>query len=231
MLLNREQACFLPEAADFIVATTEACYDLSQPLSSHTYTRGLQDLAKELNVWIASGVHELPGSEDDEAIKSESKQGKKVFNTYVAIDPQGELVTSYRKVRIGDDIMVLVCLSRKLNRIGAQIHLFDVALKDPTAPSPAPNPDGSLPSIPRRGESERMLAGNKIQDPVNMGPGIGNVGLEICYDLRFPEMHGILVDRGAGTLVFPSAFTLKTGRDHWGESTSRECCDKPCLLR
>jgi predicted amidohydrolase len=76
-----------------------------------------------------------------------------------------------------------------------------------------------------------MLAGNKIEDPVNMDPGIGNVGLEICYDLRFPEMHGILVDRGAGTLVFPSAFTLKTGRDHWGESTSRECCDKPCLLR
>lgn len=108
MLLNREQACFLPEAADFIVATTEACYDLSQPLSSHTYTRGLQDLAKELNVWIASGVHELPGSEDDEAIKSESKQGKKAFNTYVAIDPQGELVTSYRKVRIDDDIMMLV---------------------------------------------------------------------------------------------------------------------------
>ena len=108
MLLNREQACFLPEAADFIVATTEACYDFSQPLSSHTYTRGLQDLAKELNVWIASGVHELPGSEDDEAIKSESKQGKKVFNTYVAIDPQGELVTSYRKVRIDDDIMMLV---------------------------------------------------------------------------------------------------------------------------
>jgi predicted amidohydrolase len=107
MLLIREQACFLPEAADFIVATTEACYDLSQPLSNHTYTRGLQDLAKELNVWIASGVHELPGPEDDEAIKSESKQGKKVFNTYVAIDPQGELVTSYRKVRDDRNAMVI----------------------------------------------------------------------------------------------------------------------------
>lgn len=63
-----------------------------------------------------------------------------------------------------------------------------------------------------------MLAGNEIKDPVNMGEGIGNVGLEICYDLRFPEMHSILVDRGAGTLVFPSAFTLRTGRDHWGQS-------------
>jgi len=51
-----------------------------------------------LNVWIASGVHELPGPDDEEAIRTESEHGKKAFNTYVAIDPQGELVSSYRKV-------------------------------------------------------------------------------------------------------------------------------------
>jgi len=67
-----------------------------------------------------------------------------------------------------------------------------------------------------------MLAGSKIHPPIHTGiPGIGPVGLEICYDLRFPEMHQILVDMGAKILCFPSAFTLKTGKDHWGESIVR----------
>jgi len=88
----------LPEASDFIVPTTSACYNLSQPLASHTYTLALQALAKELGVWIAVGIHELPGEEDDEKIKEESKKGLKVFNTYVAIGPEGNIVGSYRKV-------------------------------------------------------------------------------------------------------------------------------------
>lgn len=175
-------------------------------------------MAKELNVWIASGVHELPGPEDDEPIRTESERGKKAFNTYVAINPLGELVESYRKVSM-PNISWRPPASEGfvLSDPFLQIHLFDVALKDPLAPPPAP---GS--SIPRRGESERMLAGSRIVDPINMGLGIGQVGLEICYDLRFPEMHQILVDKGAGTLVFPSAFTLRTGRDHWGQFSVSE---------
>jgi predicted amidohydrolase len=41
------------------------------------------------------------------------------------------------------------------------------------------------------------------------------VGLSVCYDLRFPELHRILAVRGARVLTVPSAFTLATGRDHW----------------
>jgi predicted amidohydrolase len=41
------------------------------------------------------------------------------------------------------------------------------------------------------------------------------VGLTICYDLRFPELHRILAVRGARLLTIPSAFTTATGRDHW----------------
>lgn len=32
---------------------------------------------------------------------------------------------------------------------------------------------------------------------------------------RFPELHTILTRKGATILTFPSAFTLKTGKDHW----------------
>ncbi len=41
------------------------------------------------------------------------------------------------------------------------------------------------------------------------------VGMAICYDLRFPELFRVLALRGARVVVLPSAFTLPTTRDHW----------------
>ncbi len=41
------------------------------------------------------------------------------------------------------------------------------------------------------------------------------LGLSICYDLRFPELFRILAVGGARILALPSAFTLPTTRDHW----------------
>jgi deaminated glutathione amidase len=41
------------------------------------------------------------------------------------------------------------------------------------------------------------------------------LGLSVCYDLRFPELYRILAVRGARLIAVPSAFTLATGRDHW----------------
>jgi predicted amidohydrolase len=41
------------------------------------------------------------------------------------------------------------------------------------------------------------------------------LGLSICYDLRFPELFRILAVHGARLIALPSAFTLPTTRDHW----------------
>jgi deaminated glutathione amidase len=41
------------------------------------------------------------------------------------------------------------------------------------------------------------------------------LGLTVCYDLRFPELYRILAVRGARIVTIPSAFTLATTRDHW----------------
>jgi predicted amidohydrolase len=41
------------------------------------------------------------------------------------------------------------------------------------------------------------------------------LGLTVCYDLRFPELYRILAIRGARVITVPSAFTLATTRDHW----------------
>jgi len=41
------------------------------------------------------------------------------------------------------------------------------------------------------------------------------LGLSICYDLRFPELFRVLAVRGARAIALPSAFTVPTTRDHW----------------
>jgi predicted amidohydrolase len=41
------------------------------------------------------------------------------------------------------------------------------------------------------------------------------VGISICYDLRFPELYRTLSQMGAEVFVVPAAFTYTTGKDHW----------------
>jgi predicted amidohydrolase len=61
-------------------------------------------------------------------------------------------------------------------------------------------------------ESEHERAGSEI---VTARAGELELGLTICYDLRFPELYRILAVRGARLIAIPSAFTSTTGRDHW----------------
>ncbi len=61
-------------------------------------------------------------------------------------------------------------------------------------------------------ESEHEEGGEEIVT----GPiGELDLGLTVCYDLRFPELYRILAVRGARIFTVPSAFTEVTGRDHW----------------
>jgi deaminated glutathione amidase len=62
-------------------------------------------------------------------------------------------------------------------------------------------------------ESEHEQGGDDIV--VSETAGGVELGLTVCYDLRFPELYRILAIRGARILTVPSAFTLATTRDHW----------------
>jgi predicted amidohydrolase len=61
-------------------------------------------------------------------------------------------------------------------------------------------------------ESEFEDAGTEV---VIASLGEADLGLTVCYDLRFPELYRILALRGARVISAPSAFTAATGRDHW----------------
>src|SRR5205085_3381312 len=63
-------------------------------------------------------------------------------------------------------------------------------------------------------ESVKMMAGNIIEKPVKTSAG--NVGLMICYDIRFPEMSRILTVDGANILAIPSAWVHGIMKEeHW----------------
>jgi predicted amidohydrolase len=61
-------------------------------------------------------------------------------------------------------------------------------------------------------ESATEASGQEI---VTADAGKLPLGLAVCYDLRFPELHRIMALRGVRAIALPSAFTLQTGRDHW----------------
>jgi deaminated glutathione amidase len=77
-----------------------------------------------------------------------------------------------------------------------KLHMFDVEV------------DGR-----RYRESELEEPGDEIVTS-ETADGV-ELGLSICYDLRFPELYRILAVRGARVLTVPAAFTLATTRDHW----------------
>jgi nitrilase len=44
---------------------------------------------------------------------------------------------------------------------------------------------------------------------------VWQVGMSVCYDLRFAELYRAYAARGADLLLVPSAFTHTTGQAHW----------------
>ena len=77
-----------------------------------------------------------------------------------------------------------------------KMHLFDV----------------DLPTGESWRESAAYAAGEAIA--VVETPA-GQVGLSVCYDVRFPELYTALSVAGATILSVPAAFTVPTGEAHW----------------
>ncbi len=44
---------------------------------------------------------------------------------------------------------------------------------------------------------------------------LGNFGMTICYDMRFPGLYRDLAKAGAQVMLVPSAFSPVTGKAHW----------------
>lgn len=61
-------------------------------------------------------------------------------------------------------------------------------------------------------ESDTLTPGNQV---TVFDTEFGKMGLCICYDLRFPELARLMVDKGAQVIIVPAAFNMTTGPLHW----------------
>ena len=61
-------------------------------------------------------------------------------------------------------------------------------------------------------ESDTFIAGNEVNTAIVDGR---QLGLSVCYDLRFPELYQQYQALGCELITVPSAFTYETGRMHW----------------
>jgi len=85
----------------------------------------------------------------------------------------------------------------ELKALYRKLHMFDVEEVDGV----------------RYRESDAEEPGDEVV--LTRTAGGVEVGMSVCYDLRFPELYRALASRGARILTVPSAFTLATTRDHW----------------
>ncbi len=61
-------------------------------------------------------------------------------------------------------------------------------------------------------ESDTIVAGDT---PVQVRVKDYDIGLSICYDIRFPELYRSYADGKCHVLTVPAAFTVPTGMAHW----------------
>jgi predicted amidohydrolase len=76
-------------------------------------------------------------------------------------------------------------------------------------------------------ESDAMEPGEEV---VNVDVEGWNVGLTVCYDLRFPELYRLLALAGAELITVPAAFTLVTGKDHWELLLRARAVENQCYV-
>jgi deaminated glutathione amidase len=94
-----------------------------------------------------------------------------------------------------------------------KVHLFDVNL-----------PDGNT-----YRESSTVQAGTQLP-VVYSSKELGNLGLSICYDVRFPELYRHLAYKGADVMFIPAAFTAYTGKDHWQILLQARALENTCYV-
>ncbi|GLX83342.1 carbon-nitrogen hydrolase family protein [Thalassotalea eurytherma] len=93
-----------------------------------------------------------------------------------------------------------------------KIHLFDVAVQD---------------SEKNYLESKYTQAGQSIT-AVNLP--FANLGLTVCYDLRFPELYRALTKQGVDIITVPAAFTQVTGKAHWQPLLQARAIENQCFI-
>ena len=92
-----------------------------------------------------------------------------------------------------------------------KIHMFDVTLSET--------------------ESYRESAGYRPGDKAVVATTpFGNIGLSICYDVRFPHLYRDMAQAGAQIITVPAAFARPTGEAHWDTILRARAIETGCYI-
>lgn len=92
-----------------------------------------------------------------------------------------------------------------------KIHMFDVEVGDGQTYR----------------ESKAYRAG---REAVLARTPIAQVGMTICYDVRFPQLYRTLAQAGAELITVPAAFTRVTGEAHWHALLRARAIETGCFI-
>ncbi|KAH8677902.1 carbon-nitrogen hydrolase [Xylariales sp. PMI_506] len=191
---------FLPEASDYIGTSPAESLSLARPVASSPFVLGLQSAAAKHSLAVHVGIH-VPVTVKPLSTTTLSPVLSSVPTTSEsgadAAAENGGIVTKLynRTIWINED--------GTINEKGNynKLHLFDFAALR---------------------ESATTQAGTSFTAP--FPSALGRIGSLICFDLRFPEAALHLTQPPATSgfatapaqvLLYPSAFTVPTGRAHW----------------
>ena len=81
------------------------------------------------------------------------------------------------------------------------------------------------------GDSHRESASYEAGTRAVMAPTPwGNLGLTICYDMRFPHLYRALAKAGANIITVAAAFTVPTGQAHWHTLLRARAIETGCFI-
>ncbi len=122
----------------------------------------------------------------------------------------GSVPIRYRDGKVHNRCFVMAP-DGSINATYNKIHLFDVAIKDGQ----------------EYRESSSVAAG---EHAVLARLPWGDLGLTICYDVRFPYLYRQLAHAGASFISVPAAFTAKTGAAHWHTLVRARAIETGCFV-
>lgn len=76
-------------------------------------------------------------------------------------------------------------------------------------------------------ESDTVTAGEDL--PLIIDAPI-KTGVSICFDIRFPEWSGYMMNKGVDLIALPAAFSRKTGPAHWELLLRARALDNQCFV-
>jgi omega-amidase len=158
-----------------------------------------------------------PQAESECSIMQESPSAKLLFdaatkyNMYI-------IGGSIPEINLDDGKLYNTCLcispSGKLIGKHRKVHLFDI----------------DVPGGIRFMESDTLAPG-KTLTAFSAGESFGNIGVGICYDIRFPEYAMLLTKKyKCNLIVYPGAFNMTTGPAHWELLQRARAVDNQCFV-